>query len=161
MVSRDSFKNPQILAALDSAASVSDAEDLLNDFAAELVKVYQASPDGRPLVDAIEEDWYLFTDVDAALAVLNVWLSDSTINPNGLKIGDFVSYNDDILSVNATWETLKDEIKNRRRFNIDTKLLDDLEWRSFLGDAIHPIDANRQLYRARMLGDKKDLYSQG
>ena len=36
MVSRDSFKNPQILAALDSAASVSDAEDLLNDFAAEL-----------------------------------------------------------------------------------------------------------------------------
>ena len=159
MVSRDSFKNLQILAALDSAATSSDAEDLLNDFASELVKVYKATSDGRPLIDAIEEDWYLFTDADSAQAVLSVWLADESLNPEGITMSDKVSYNDDILSVNTTWEALKDEIKNRRRFNIDTKSLDDLEWRSFLGDAIHPIDATCQLFRARMLGGQKEVFT--
>lgn len=159
MVSRDSFKNPQILAALDSAASVSDAEDLLNDFAAELVKVYQVVPDGRPLVDAIEEDWYLFTDADAAQAVLSEWLADGSLNPLGISLGDKVSYNDEILSVKATWETLKDEIKNRRRFNIDTISLDNLGWSTFLDDARRPLDAGDSYYRARMLGGKPDLFT--
>lgn len=157
-ISKLYFKNPQIIAALDSAASVSDAEDLLNDFAAELLKVYTPNTAGRPLVDAIDEDWSLFTDENSAQTVLNLWLADDSLNPAGLGLRDIVSYNTDILSVKITWEALKDEIKHRRRFNIDTISLDNLGWNTFLADARKDLDSGSLFYRARMLGGQPNLF---
>jgi len=132
-----------------SETELLDIEELL-DFFAEFFEIFKEDIHGTTLLELIQNDWNLFSDKPESNDVLSDLISilGTSIMNSRTKVG----YIDEIKECASYWETLKDNIKWKRRFLINTDLLEELGWdRLFkLNNQIVTLSKSEPLYRARL-----------
>ncbi len=122
-----------------------DIVELL-DFFAEFIGVFTPDQHGTPLPELIQSDWELFSsDIECNNILTEILLS---LNSE-LTSKSYVSYIDEIIECTSYWETLKEEIKWKKRFLTNTDILDDLGWVNFFKKT-YQWPHNELFYRGRL-----------
>ncbi len=129
----------------------------LLDFFKELFDNFQVKADGKALISLIQGNWSLFSNLDCAHKILNVFLNQTeSIISNSEELVDF---SDEILENINYWSVLKEQLKWERRYftNIET-LTGDLGWDSFF-ESKTIIKSDEIFYRARLhQNSQEDIY---
>lgn len=125
----------------------------LLDFFYEFINLFKIDKGGVSLVEIINNEWKLFSDK----VVTNDILTDIL---NGLKIHitnptECVSYVDEIIESFSYWNTLKRDLKTKRRFLTDIDEISELGWDGFFNEQIK-ISDNQELYRARIHNSERE-----
>jgi hypothetical protein len=122
-----------------------DIEELL-DFFAEFIGIFTPDQNGTSLPELIQSDWELFsTDIDYNDILTEILLSlGSELTPKSN-----VRYIDEIIECTSYWETLKEEIKWKKRFLTNTNILDDLGWVNFFKNT-YQWPPDELFYRGRL-----------
>jgi hypothetical protein len=142
--------NSQEIGRCNFCSSEEDAELLdiveLLDFFAEFIGVFTPDQHGIPLPELIQSDWELFSsDFECNNILTEILLSlDSELTPKSN-----VSYIEEIIECTSYWETLKEEIKWKKRFLTNTDILDDLGWVNFFNKT-YQWPHNELFYRGRL-----------
>jgi hypothetical protein len=132
-----------------------DISELL-DFFAEFIGIFKSDPNGIPLVQMIQNDWALFSGEATGYNILSdiiLALNSSITNPQ-----ETVSYIEDVIECISYWETLKDEIKWRKRFLTNIDKLEELQWHHYLSQTLQ-LSTSEPLFRTRLhyLSDQKEI----
>jgi len=113
-----------------------------------LINVYEADPNGKPLVEWMKEDWQLFLhpamDVAHSKELLGEILDDGEIVRR--TFSPSATYKSEGL---VRWETLRDEMMYKNRWFLDVEL--DTDRLEQLLDYLPADDLPEQWYRARIL----------
>lgn len=119
----------------------------LLDFFAEFIKIFKSSATGIPLAQKIQNEWNLFSGV----ATCNIILSDILLALKSPFINTdiTVDYIDDIIECSSYWETLKEEIKWKKRFLTNIDKLEELGWIRHLSQTVR-LSETKPLFRARL-----------
>jgi hypothetical protein len=105
-----------------------DIEEL-SDFFASLFSIYKEAENGIPLAQLVQKDWNLFSHKQAELELL---LKNILISINSpLSVFSKITYIDEIEENIAFWDSLKNELKSKRRFLTDTEQIIDYGWDTF------------------------------
>jgi hypothetical protein len=130
-------------------SSYSDLLDIdeLADFFSSLFSIYKETADGIPLAQSVQKDWNLFSNnqVDKELLLRDILTS---IN-SSFSISSKITHIEDIKENIAFWNSLKYELKNRRRFLTDTEQIIDYGWDTFF-NVFSTFDNSVNLFRARI-----------
>lgn len=119
----------------------------LLDFFAEFIQIFKFSATGIPLAQKIQKDWNLFSGEATCNNILSdilLALKSPFINSNRT-----VDYTDDIIECSSYWETLKEEIKWKKRFLTNIDKLEELGWIRHLSQTVQLSEAE-PLFRARL-----------
>lgn len=118
----------------------------LVEFFTQFIKIFKKDNNGLSLVELIQNDWNLFSRTSECHNILSDILFNFPIgNPE-----ESVSYIDEIIECTSYWETLKEDIKWKKRFLPDTrKLIYDLGWDSLFIKTVK-LSKSEQLFRARL-----------
>lgn len=120
----------------------------LFDFFEELLNSFQRSEDGKPLYLKIQEEWKFFASEEIAQTILTCIIQN--VNSSIDRFNDKVEYTEDIVTNFSYWETLKDNIKWKRRFLQELGILqDELGWDGFFNTQ-YELDDSVFTYRARV-----------
>ncbi|GHT12524.1 hypothetical protein FACS189426_16020 [Bacteroidia bacterium] len=121
--------------------------DELADFFASLLSIYKEATDGMPLTQLVQKDWELFSNeqVDKKLVLGDILIS---IN-SSFSIFSKATHIEEIKENVAFWDTLKYELKNKRRFLTDTEQIIDYGWDTFF-NVFSTFDSSVNLFRARI-----------
>ncbi len=139
----------------DIDSELLDLNELL-DFYAEFFGIFKVDPKGIPFIQLIQNDWNHFskkTKCHDILSDILLALHSSITTPQ-----EAVSYIDDIIECTSYWEILKEEIKWKKRFLINTDKLEELGWHLYLKQTLE-LPKSELLYRARLhySGDQKEF----
>lgn len=122
--------------------------DELQDFFQELINNFKIDSDGESMKNKIQGHWSLFSSHAIASDILNFILPKLDTEIVNSNIG--VDYIDEIIENYSYWETLKDELKSKKRFLTDiVHLTEDLGWDGFF-NAQYQLKPDNQFYRARV-----------
>lgn len=139
----------------DSSSELIEIGELL-DFFAEFIRIFKFSDTGIPLAQMIQKDWDLFSSEATCHNILSDILL--ALNPSLTSSQATVDYTDDIIEYSSYWETLKEEIKWKKRFltNIDT--LEELGWIRHLSQTVQ-LSESEPLFRSRLHynGNQKEI----
>lgn len=144
-------------AAGDNSTKPSVDLNELKDFFSAVLGLFEEDPtDGVPLVDRLQEDWDIFSSREKGVEILsNVHAWGGSLPAPEAP----VKYKEDVACVCAPWKTLKDDLRNKKRFLIDITDLLDHSWDKLLGMS-QPLDPTMTYYRARIHGEcQEDPYS--
>lgn len=129
--------------SIDTALiEVDEILDNLND----LFSLYTECENGKLLCQLIKEDWNLFSDhiIKTTLIDELLTLSGSTLNSQMI-----VCYKPEIEDCYSYWDILKEDLKWRSRYLINTEKLEELKWNEILGYNLTNL-SDGELYRARL-----------
>lgn len=127
-------------------------EELL-DFFDELLQNFTPDESGDELKNLIQSNWSFFKDNKIANKVLNEIISRINTPFNNSKT--LVAFNEEILKNVEYWDVLKEELKWKNRFFVNTDfLIKDLGWDSFFNSQFI-ITKEHEFYRARVHHEKK------
>lgn len=129
-----------------SDSELLDIEEL-SDFFASLFSIYKETANGIPLTKLVQEDWNLFSHKQIELELFIKDILTSISSP--LSIHSKTSHIEDIEENVAFWDTLKYELKNKRRFLTDTEQIIDYGWDTFF-NVFSNFDNSINLFRARI-----------
>lgn len=146
--------------------------DELADFFASLFSIYKEVPDGTPLMQLVQKDWNLFSHEQAKLEQLLADILVSISSP--FSTSSKIAHIDEIEENVAFWNTLKYELKSKRRFLTDAEQIIDYGWDTFF-NVFSTFDSSVNLFRARIhyndeqekpflsnaMGCPKTAYSEG
>jgi len=134
-----------------------DVNEIL-DFFTEFITIFKYDNiGGRPLVEIIQEDWSIFSSIDAGTKFLSssdVLTSLASVKAVSLPSSKFdpmipVTYVDEISESVLSWYNLKDDLKWERRFLTDIEEMTGINWNSILKISAK-IDSKNLLFRARI-----------
>ena len=127
------------------------------DFFSEFVKIFKFDKQGTPLIEIIQENWRIFSSTETGI----LFLSDNEVSESiksSLK-NDFVdfvfnaeipvSYIDEINESVSFWDSLKNDLKYRRRFLTDIRDMEENGWDAMFNVFVS-IDNRNSLFRARI-----------
>jgi len=122
--------------------------DELKDFFQELIDNFEPDENGMSFKNKIQSNWSFFANHDSANIILNYVIPK--LQTEILNADFKVNYTLDILDNIGYWETLKEELKWKKRFLTDINFLtDELFWdRCF--NTQYQLSDNVLLYRARV-----------
>ncbi|MDD3123840.1 MAG: RES domain-containing protein [Candidatus Izemoplasmatales bacterium] len=130
--------------------------DELLDFFAEFIQIFKSSAIGIPLAQMIQKDWDLFSGE----ATCNNILSDILLALKSPFINTdiTVDYTDDIIECSSYWDTLKEEIKWKKRFLTNIDKLEELGWIRHLSQTVQ-LPEKELFFRARLhySGNQKEI----
>jgi hypothetical protein len=129
-------------------------EELL-DFFEELFSLYKTDNSGIRLINKIETDWGLFSDLTVSSKLIPDILQKTSFSHwhNDTE----VEYIDEITENVFYWDKLRQSLKWERRFLVELENIKDLEWDKFFRDQII-FNETEKFYRARIHyteGEKK------
>lgn len=152
-MTNDIFKHLRIAEYVKSQEQ-NGSHDLstVNDFLHSLVGLYSEDSNGTPIVERIQRDWELFFSDVVAEEVLHPILEQY-----GFTKETKVEYNSVLEAPVETWNLLKTELKEKKRFTSDTAILKSQGWESYLENTRY-FDG-KSLYRARIHYKKDQVYS--
>ncbi|MCQ2072812.1 MAG: RES family NAD+ phosphorylase [Bacteroidaceae bacterium] len=104
---RDFFADSEIVSLLQDGGE--DGNQTVEDFLNALLSLYELTPDGESLSQALIQDWQVFAD-EASLAKVLASMG------NPLKPDDSVNYKEEYLNYLQAWEDVKAEVKTNTRF---------------------------------------------
>lgn len=138
-------------------SAIIEIEELLDEFD-ELISVFKKDEtNGIPLIELIQNDLNFFSSTECANQIINE-VVNKVQNKENIDEYTRVSYIDEILDCVKYWDELKETIKHKRRFILNSNDLLDLEWDSLLSDKI-PCDSNTIFYRARIHNEKGKVFN--
>ena len=106
-VNKDYFVDSEIVSLLQDGSE--DGYQTVEDFLNALLSLYELSPDGEPLSQALIQDWQVFAD-EASLARVLASMGEP------LRPGDLVMYKEEYQNYLQAWEDVKAEVKTNTRF---------------------------------------------
>ena len=104
---KDYFADSEIVSLLQDGGE--DGNQTVEDFLNALLSLYELTPDGEPLSQALIQDWQVFAD-EASLAKVLASMG------NLLKPDDLVKYKEEYQNYLQAWEDVKAEVKTNTRF---------------------------------------------
>ncbi|MCL2414256.1 MAG: RES domain-containing protein [Bacteroidales bacterium] len=117
----------------------------LSDIFHEFFSIFENSLTGKSLWELLAIDWDLINpEIIDQQRLINALLE--TTQSNHLISADGVQYIEEVRNYVSKWESLKKEIKEERRFLINTE---DLEWDKVFNDATSNI-TEKKFYRGRI-----------
>ena len=138
-------------------SEVIELEELL-DFFDEFISVFKKDEiNGIPLIELVQNDWNFFSSTNCANTIINE-VVNLIQNDENIDGDTKVSYNDEIQNCVNYWDELKETLKHKRRFILNSNDLEDLEWDSLLSDTI-TCDSSTIFYRARIHTDKEKIFT--
>lgn len=126
--------------------SVVDISELL-EFFQEFLENFRRNSSGTPLNSKIQESWSFFSSLDSSSKILNAVIAK--INTEIESATDLVDYKDEIIDNYKYWDTLKEELKWKRRFIPDIENIKDLGWDGFFNTQFE-LKPEHALFRARV-----------
>lgn len=159
LVCNNCFSDKELRAFIESSGKPTDCEicksknvkainiDELLDFFQEFLENFQRRVGGKPLKSKIQENWSLFSSLDSASKILNAVIV--RINTEIESSTDLVDYKDEIIDNYKYWDTLKEELKWKRRFIPDIENIKDLGWDGFFNTQFELLPEH-PLFRARV-----------
>lgn len=129
---------------------------ILKDFSISLLAAYKRCDNGKPLFQAIQDDWNLFHNDRAKHNTAEL----CALASSELSADDIVNYGSDVLSILQEWDNLKNTIRTDSRFLVDSIIPQSLQLEKYLSDAIeeHKCDIKTRFYRARLPKTKGEKF---
>ena len=138
---KDYFVDSEIVSLLDEGGE--DGCQTVEDFLYALLSLYETSPEGKPLSQALLSEWQIFANVDSLDNVLG-----QMVTP--LRSGDYVRYIAEYQNYLQAWESIKEEVKTNTRFFCHLgSIADVLEDYDISNDSLR-LFKNEKYYRARV-----------
>lgn len=121
---------------------------ILKEFATSLLASYTCCNNGKPLFQAIQDDWNLFHAETAQQNTADLCaLASSTLSTN-----DKVGYVNKVIEVLKEWDDLKNAIRTDSRFLVESIIPNTLQLDKYLSDAVevYKCSPKTRFYRARL-----------
>ena len=130
-------------------SATSDLLDIeeLSDFFSSLFSIYKEIPTGISLIELIQKDWNLFSHDHVKLVPLIRDLLTAINSP--FTCVSTISHIDEIEENVEFWNTLKNELKSKRRFLTDIEQITDYGWDTFF-NVFSNLDSSVNMFRARI-----------
>lgn len=136
--------------------AIIDVVEIL-DFFSEFVKIFKFDKQGTPLIELIQEDWKIFSSIETGTQFLSIKeVSESIKSLLEIISANFalnaeipVSYIDEINESVSFWDSLKNDLKYKRRFLTDIRDMEEYGWDAMFNVFVS-IDNRNSLFRARI-----------
>lgn len=132
-----------ICEACGQEAYVVDA-NLFADFFKELLQLFQPTKDGVDIVSSLQKDWGIFVNDEVGKRIIDYFLS---LDDYGYDINEKVGYIDSIKNIISTWDIIKKEVREEKRFFANLSFFDG----NNMIEANTTIPKDTILYRARII----------
>ena len=129
--------------ACGQEASVVDI-DIFADFFKELLHLFQPAREGVDIVSLLQKDWDIFVDDEIGKIIIAHFLS---IDNYGYDLNEKVGYVDAIKNDISTWDKIKREVREEKRFFANLSYFDG----NNMIEANTTIPQDTILYRARVI----------
>lgn len=118
--------------------------NLFADFFKELLHLFKPAIDGVDIVSILQKDWDIFVNENVGKIILSKFLS---LDNCGYDLNDKVGYIDAIKDITSTWDVIKREVREERRFFANLSFFDG----NNMIEANATIPKGTVLYRARVI----------
>ena len=129
--------------ACGQEASVVDI-DIFADFFKELLHLFQPAREGVDIVSLLQKDWDIFVDDEVGKKIIDHFLSLDTYS---YDLNEKVGYVDAIKNDISTWDKIKREVREEKRFFANLSYFDG----NNMIEANTTIPQDTILYRARVI----------
>jgi hypothetical protein len=124
-------------------------ESEIADFFSQFLGIFALNDSGVSLSTLIQSDWNLFANEAICIDIVNCFIKP--FSPILIDSNQKVSYIDDITVCVEYWETIKDEIKWKKRFFSNISTLEELGWQSIFDEKqTFEWPNNEYLFRGRL-----------
>ena len=118
--------------------------DIFADFFKELLHLFQSAREGVDIVSLLQKDWDIFVDDEIGKIIIAHFLS---IDNYGYDLNEKVGYVDAIKNDISTWDKIKREVREEKRFFANLSYFDG----NNMIEANITIPQDTILYRARVI----------
>ena len=118
--------------------------DIFADFFKELLHLFQPAREGVDIVGLLQKDWDIFVDEEVGKRIIGHFLS---LDNYGYDLNEKVGYVDAIKSDISTWDDIKREVREEKRFFANLSYFDG----NNMIEANTTIPQGTILYRARVI----------
>ena len=118
--------------------------DIFADFFKELLHLFQSAREGVDIVSLLQKDWDIFVDDEIGKIIIAHFLS---IDNYGYDLNEKVGYVDAIKNDISTWDKIKREVREEKRFFANLSYFDG----NNMIEANTTIPQDTILYRARVI----------
>ena len=118
--------------------------DIFADFFKELLHLFQPAREGVDIVGLLQKDWDIFVDDEVGKRIIGHFLS---LDNYGYDLNEKVGYVDAIKSDISTWDDIKREVREEKRFFANLSYFDG----NNMIEANTTIPQDTILYRARVI----------
>ena len=149
---QDFFSDTEIISLLQDGGE--DGNQTVEDFLYALFSLYELDPDGKPLSNALIEDWQIFKNVASLEFVLGQM--GNPFHPN-----DKVKYIAEYQNYLQTWEDVKEEVKTNTRFFCHLGAIADVLGEYDIDNDSLQLFKNDKYYRARVHHKEEPVFPTG
>lgn len=118
--------------------------DIFADFFKELLHLFQPAREGVDIVSLLQKDWDIFVDGEVGKRIIGYFLS---LDYYGYDLNEKVGYVDAIKNDISTWDKIKREVREEKRFFANLSYFDG----NNMIEANTTIPQDTILYRARVI----------
>lgn len=118
--------------------------DIFADFFKELLHLFQPAREGVDIVSLLQKDWDIFVDDEVGKRIIGYFLS---LDYYGYDLNEKVGYVDAIKNDVSTWDVIKREVREEKRFFANLSYFDG----NNMIEANTTIPQDTILYRARVI----------
>ena len=118
--------------------------DIFADFFKELLHLFQPTREGVDIVSLLQKDWDIFVDGEVGKRIIGYFLS---LDYYGYDLNEKVGYVDAIKNDISTWDKIKREVREEKRFFANLSYFDG----NNMIEANTTIPKDTILYRARVI----------
>lgn len=129
--------------ACGQEASVVDI-DIFADFFKELLHLFQPAREGVDIVSLLQKDWDIFVDDEVGTKIIDHFLS---LDNYSYDLNEKVGYVDTIKNDTSTWDAIKREVREEKRFFANLSYFDG----NNMIEANTTIPQDTIMYRARVI----------
>lgn len=122
--------------------------DIFADFFKELLHLFQPAREGVDIVGLLQKDWDIFVDDEVGKRIIGHFLS---LDNSGYDLNEKVGYVDAIKSDISTWDDIKREVREEKRFFANLSYFDG----NNMIEANTTIPQGTILYRARVIPSER------
>lgn len=122
--------------------------DIFADFFKELLHLFQPAREGVDIVGLLQKDWDIFVDDEVGKRIIGHFLS---LDNYGYDLNEKVGYVDAIKSDISTWDDIKREVREEKRFFANLSYFDG----NNMIEANTTIPQGTILYRARVIPSER------
>ena len=118
--------------------------DIFADFFKDLLHLFQPVREGVDIVSLLQKDWDIFVDEEVGKSIIGYFLS---LDNYGYDLNEKVGYVDAIKNDVSTWDVIKREVREEKRFFANLSYFDGKN----MIEANTTIPKDTILYRARVI----------
>ena len=122
--------------------------DIFADFFKELLHLFQSAREGVDIVSLLQKDWDIFVDDEVGKIIIAHFLS---LDNYGYDLNEKVGYVDAIKNDISTWDKIKREVREEKRFFANLSYFDG----NNMIEANTTIPQDTILYRARVIPSER------